>query len=102
MTVLMRLRQWLQQVCHIPAGRARRPPTENEGSVKHYTYRVEWSPEDGEWVALCVEFPSLSWLEASPTEAFAGMLRLVGEVIADMEASREDPPQPLAERERPM
>ncbi|MGV7292077.1 antitoxin HicB, partial [Mycobacterium kansasii] len=29
----------------------------------HYTYRVEWSPEDGEWVGLCAEFPSLSWLD---------------------------------------
>ncbi|OBG35041.1 hypothetical protein C5U48_05440 [Mycolicibacter virginiensis] len=70
--------------------------------MKHYTYRIEWSPDDGEWVALCVEFPSLSWLEASPAEAFAGLLRLMDDVIADMEASGEDPPQPLAERERPM
>src|SRR6266702_1587496 len=27
-----------------------------------YTYRVSWSPEDEEHVALCAEFPSLSWL----------------------------------------
>lgn len=25
----------------------------------HYTYRVTWSEEDGEYVGLCVEFPSL-------------------------------------------
>ena len=25
----------------------------------HYTYRITWSPEDGEHVGLCVEFPSL-------------------------------------------
>lgn len=95
----MRLRQRLQQVCRIPAGSTRQPPIKNEGSVKHYTYRVEWSPEDGEWVALCAEFPSLSWLEASPAEALVGILRLVDDVIADMEACGEDPPQPLAERE---
>ena len=31
-------------------------------SLDHYTYRVTWSPEDGEYVALCTEFPLLSWL----------------------------------------
>lgn len=29
-------------------------------SIKHYTYRVTWSQEDGEHVGLCAEFPSLS------------------------------------------
>jgi len=28
----------------------------------HYTYRVIWSEEDQEHIALCSEFPSLSWL----------------------------------------
>jgi len=27
-----------------------------------YTYRVTWSEEDAEYVGLCAEFPSLSWL----------------------------------------
>ena len=27
-----------------------------------YTYRVTWSEEDEEYVGLCAEFPSLSWL----------------------------------------
>jgi predicted RNase H-like HicB family nuclease len=35
----------------------------------HYTYRVTWSPEDGEHVGLCVELPSLSWLAATPEAA---------------------------------
>ena len=39
-------------------------------SVDHYTYRVTWSPEDGEHVGLCVEFPSLSWLATAPEEAY--------------------------------
>ena len=29
---------------------------------KHYTYRVTWSDDDEEYVALCAEFPSLSYL----------------------------------------
>ena len=30
-----------------------------------YTFRVLWSEEDEEFVGLCAEFPSLSWLAAS-------------------------------------
>ena len=31
-------------------------------NIKHYTYRVTWSPEDDEHLGLCAEFPLLSWL----------------------------------------
>ena len=34
-----------------------------------YTYRVTWSEEDEEYVGLCAEFSSLSWLAATPEEA---------------------------------
>lgn len=29
---------------------------------EHYTYRVTWSEVDGEHLALCAEFPGLSYL----------------------------------------
>ena len=64
----------------------------------HYTYRVTWSPEDGECVGLCAEFPSLSWLAATAEEAFSGIRRVVREVIEDMHANAETPPAPLADR----
>jgi predicted HicB family RNase H-like nuclease len=67
-------------------------------SADHYTYRVTWSPEDGEHVGLCVEFPSLSWLGESPEAALAGIRQLVTEVLADMKASGEAAPEPLAEK----
>lgn len=66
--------------------------------LDHYTYRVTWSPEDGEHVGLCVEFPSLSWLAATPEAALAGVRQLVAEVVADLEAAGEPVPQPLAEK----
>ena len=66
--------------------------------VDHYTYRVSWSPEDREHVALCVEFPSLSWLAGTPQDALAGIRNMVGEVLTDMEAAGESPPEPLADR----
>ncbi len=30
--------------------------------AEKYTYRVQCSEQDGEFVGLCAEFPSLSWL----------------------------------------
>ncbi len=64
----------------------------------HYTYRVTWSAEDGEYVGLCAEFPSLSWLEPSQEAAFAGIRQLVADCVADMLAEGETPPEPFAER----
>jgi hypothetical protein len=46
----------------------------------HYTYKVEWSPEDNEWVGLCPELPSLSWLDPDKARALAGIERLVRNV----------------------
>ena len=60
--------------------------------VDHYTYRISWSPEDGEHVAVCVEFPSLSWLARTPDKASAGIRRLVTDVLADMLVNGETPP----------
>jgi hypothetical protein len=42
-----------------------------------YTYRVEWSAEDNEWVGLCPELPALSWLDPDKSKALAGITRLV-------------------------
>jgi predicted HicB family RNase H-like nuclease len=67
-------------------------------SELHYTYRVEWSPEDGEWVGLVAEFPSLSWLAADEVDAMRGVRDLVDEVVADMRETGETPAEPLAER----
>ena len=37
-----------------------------------YTYRVTWSEDDSEYVGLCAEFPSLSWLAFTPEAAYPG------------------------------
>ena len=71
-----------------------RPPVE----VSHYTYRVVWSTEDGDFVATVAEFPSLSWLAASQVEALQGLEALLAEVVDDMQAEGEDIPEPLSER----
>jgi predicted HicB family RNase H-like nuclease len=62
----------------------------------HFTYRVTWSEEDGEYIGLCAEFPSLSWLASEPETALQGIRQVVAEVVADLQASGEDVPEPLA------
>lgn len=61
-----------------------------------YTYRVTWSEDDNEYVGLCAEFPSLSWLALTPETALKGIRNSVAEVVADMEASGEEVPNPIA------
>ena len=63
-----------------------------------YTYRVTWSEEDEEYVGLCVEYPSLSWLASTPQEALEGIRQMVADVVADMKANEERVPEPIALR----
>jgi hypothetical protein len=64
----------------------------------HFTYRVTWSPEDGEHVGLCAEFPALSWLDATLEGALAGICRLVADIVRDLTANGEKVPEPIADR----
>jgi len=61
-----------------------------------YTYRVTWSEDDNEYVGLCAEFPSLSWLAPAPESALKGIRNLVAEVVADMKETGEEIPNPIA------
>ena len=63
-----------------------------------YTYRVTWSEEDNEYVGLCAEFPSLSWLAKNPEAALKGIRKLVKNVIKDMHNQGESVPEPIASR----
>ncbi|MDO8578523.1 MAG: toxin-antitoxin system HicB family antitoxin [Dehalococcoidales bacterium] len=66
--------------------------------MNKYTYRITWSEEDGEYVGLCAEFPSLSWLADTQEAALAGIRDTVRQVVQDMESTGETIPQPLATR----
>ncbi|KAF0120762.1 MAG: hypothetical protein FD151_1548 [bacterium] len=61
-----------------------------------YTYRVTWSEDDNEYVGLCAEFPSLSWLAKNPEAALKGIRKLVEEVIKDINNEGEVAPEPIA------
>jgi len=64
-----------------------------------YTYRVTWSEDDSEYVGLCAEFPSLSWLSSTPEAALKGIRKLVAETVADMGSNNEIVPEPIACRQ---
>ncbi|MGI8761467.1 MAG: type II toxin-antitoxin system HicB family antitoxin [Jatrophihabitantaceae bacterium] len=70
----------------------------DEIDTAHYTYRVSWSTEDGEFVATCLELSSLSWLASTQVKALGGIRKLVDDVVADMAGNGEDVPLPLADR----
>lgn len=64
-----------------------------------YTYRITWSEDDQEYIGLCAEFPSLSWLSKTQEAALKGIRNLVKECIADMEEQGEVPPEPILARQ---
>ncbi len=61
-----------------------------------YTYRITWSDDDKEYVGLCAEFPSLSWLAGNPETALKGIRKLVEDVLRDMQKEGETIPEPIA------
>lgn len=66
---------------------------------EHYIYKVIWSVEDQEYVGLCAEFPSLSYLDEDRYQALVGITQLVSSVVEDMIANGETMPEPIAERQ---
>ena len=62
--------------------------------IYRYAYHAKWSPEDGEYIGTCDEFPSLSSLAPLAHQAIADLEQLVSTVIEDMIASGESLPLP--------
>jgi len=67
-------------------------------TLDRFTYRVTWSDEDNQCVGLCAEYPSLSWLDATPEKALRGIRKVVAQVVADMRANGESVPAPISRR----
>jgi predicted HicB family RNase H-like nuclease len=65
----------------------------------HYVYKVIWSAEDQEYVGLCAEYPSLSYLHEDRLQALEGITKLVRSVVEDMEANGESLLEPISERQ---
>ena len=67
-------------------------------NYEHYSYRIIWSVEDQEFVGLCAEFPSLSYLHENRTAALEGISNLVKDIVIDMESNGEKIPEAIAEK----
>ena len=63
-----------------------------------YTYRVTWSDEDNEYVGLCAELSSLSWLAATPEEALKGIRSAVKKCIKDLTQTGESIPKAITSK----
>lgn len=63
-----------------------------------YAYRVLWSEEDQEYVGLCSEFPSLSWLESTQEKTLKGIRKIVAECVLDLKTNGEEVPQAISVR----
>lgn len=63
--------------------------------TEQYTYSINWSAEDKEWVGTVAEFPSLAWLDADRNKAIAGIKDLTVAAVEDIIADGEQPPAPL-------
>ena len=66
-----------------------------------YTYRVEWSEEDQEFVGTVAEFPSLSCLADSSLEALSGIQQVVLQAIDILEEEGKPVPEPYRLRQEP-
>lgn len=60
--------------------------------IEKYTYHIIWSDEDEEFVGLCEEFPSLSYLDSCQEVALKGIVQLVKSVVDNMVENGEVPP----------
>lgn len=63
-----------------------------------YSYRVFWSEEDGEHVAVCAELPGLSWLDKRAERALSGVIRAAREAVELLRQDGESVPEPLIDR----
>jgi len=66
--------------------------------ITRYTYRVTWSLEDNEYLATCLELPSLSWLADTQEDALRGLREVIAEVVQDLSETGELVPEPLSSR----
>lgn len=66
-----------------------------KGKADKYTYRVEWSEEDGSHIARCLEFPSLAAHGETVEKAVKEIEVAVSEAIKWMEEEHEPIPEPL-------
>ena len=60
---------------------AKRKAQAKSEHIKSIHFECFYSPDDGEWVAKCKEYPYLSWLDSSPEKAIKHLTLLIEEEV---------------------
>ncbi|GMO55364.1 MAG: type II toxin-antitoxin system HicB family antitoxin [Treponemataceae bacterium] len=68
---------------------------EKNSMIEKYTYRVEWSEDDGVHIARCLEFPSLMAHGNTAGKALLEIEEVVTESIKWMKEENEPIPEPF-------
>jgi len=66
-----------------------------KSKIDKYTYRIEWSEEDGCHIARCLEFPSLAAHGKTVQDALREIEFVVAETVKWLEEDGEKIPEPF-------
>jgi predicted HicB family RNase H-like nuclease len=66
--------------------------------MENYTYRAEWAPDRGEYVATCLEFPSRYARALTAHEAIERIQQVIAEEVAELVECGMEPPPSLTDR----
>lgn len=69
-----------------------------ENTINKYTYRIEWSEEDGAYICRCLEFPSLVAHGDTQDQALNELKSVVKESIEWLKEDGDPIPEPLGLR----
>ena len=67
---------------------------ENLLNENSYSYQVTWLDSEKEYIALCSEFPSLSFLSKTKESALKGLQTTIKEILINMQNNGEKAPSP--------
>ena len=66
--------------------------------MENYTYRAEWAPDRGEYVAMCLEFPSRYARALTAHEAIERIQQVIAEEVAELVECGLEPPPSLTDK----
>lgn len=66
--------------------------------MSHYTFRAEWSPEENQYISLCIELPFLKERAIGPSQAVAAVAEAVDRYVTELRDGGEEAPASLTER----
>ena len=67
------------------------------GMPPQYTYRAEWDPEYGDYLARCLEFPRDFAHAATAHEAVAALEKIIEATLAELAEFELEPPDSLTD-----